>query len=88
MENTTINDQQQNHMFIERMIHNLKQFKNSEIYTAKDIKEKRKTDFDKELEEKQHNFNLMMKKDLPQDVDFSDEGRTKGQQIEKKLEKH
>lgn len=84
--NTSINDQQQNHMFIERMIHNLKQFKNSEIYTAKDIKEKRKTDFDKELEEKQHNFNLMMKKDLPQDVDFSDEGRTKGQQIEKKLE--
>lgn len=68
------------------MITNLKQFKSNQIYTAKDIKEKRKTDFDKELEEKQRNFNLMMKKDVPQNVEFSDEARTKGQQIEEKLE--
>lgn len=84
--NKNINGQQQNHLFIERMITNLKQFKSNQIYTAKDIKEKRKTDFDKELEEKQRNFNLMMKKDVPQNVEFSDEARTKGQQIEEKLE--
>ena len=84
--NKNINGQQQNRLFIERMITNLKQFKSNEIYTAKDIKEKRKTDFEKELEEKQRNFDLMMKKDVPRDVDFSDEARTKGQQIEEKLE--
>ena len=38
------------------------------------------------MEEKQRNFDLMMKKDVPRDVDFSDEARTKGQQIEEKLE--
>ena len=84
--NKNINGQQQNHLFIERMITNLKQFKSNEIYTAKDIKEKRKTDFEKELEEKQRNFDLMMKKDVPQNVEFSDEARAKGQQIEEKLE--
>ena len=84
--NYSINGQQQNRLFIKKMILNLKQFKNNEIYTAKDIKEKRKTDFDKELEEKQRNFDSMMKKDMPQNVEFSDEARTKGQQIEEKLE--
>ena len=84
--NKNINGQQQNHLFIERMITNLKQFKSNEIYTAKDIKEKRKTDFDKELEEKQRNFDSMMKKDMPKNVEFSDEARSKGQQIEEKLE--
>ena len=84
--NKNINGQQQNHLFIERMITNLKQFKSNEIYTAKDIKEKRKTDFEKDLEEKQRNFDLMMKKDEPQNVEFSDEARAKGQQIEEKLE--
>lgn len=84
--NKTIDTQQQNQIFIKKMITNLNRFKNNEIYTAKDIKEKRKTDFDKELEEKQRNFDLMMKKDVPRDVDFSDEGRTKGQQVEDKLE--
>lgn len=84
--NKTVDTQKQNRLFIEKMVENLKQFKNTAIYTAKDIKEKRKTDFDKELEEKQRNFDLMMKKDIPQDVDFSDEARTKGQQIEAKLE--
>ena len=84
--NKTIDTQKQNRLFIEKMVVNLKQFKNNEIYTAKDIKEKRKTDFDRELEEKQRNFDLMMKKDVPQDVDFSDEARTKGQQVEEKLE--
>ena len=84
--NKSISGQQQNRLFIERMINNLKQFKSNEIYTAKDIKEKRKTDFDKELEEKQRNFDLMMKKDVPQNIEFSDEARAKGQQIEEKLE--
>jgi hypothetical protein len=84
--NKTVDTQKQNRLFIEKMVVNLKQFKNNEIYTAKDIKEKRKTDFDKELEEKQRNFDLMMKRDVPQDVDFSDEARTKGQQVEEKLE--
>ena len=84
--NKNINGQQQNHLFIEKMIINLKQFKINEIYTAKDIKEKRKTDFDKDFEEKQRNFDLMMKKDMPQNVEFSDEARAKGQQIEEKLE--
>lgn len=84
--NKKVDTQKQNRLFIEKMVVNLKQFKNTAIYTAKDIKEKRKTDFDKELEEKQRNFDLMMKRDVPQDVDFSDEARTKGQQVEAKLE--
>jgi hypothetical protein len=84
--NKTLDTQKQNRLFIEKMVINLKQFKNNEIYTAKDIKEKRKTDFEKELEEKQRNFDLMMKRDVPQEVEFSDEARTKGQQVEEKLE--
>lgn len=84
--NKNIDSQKQNKMFIKKMIGNLNQFKNNEIYTAKDIKDKRKTDFNKELEERQRNFDLMMKKDVPQNVDFLDKARTKGQQIEEKLE--
>ena len=78
--------QEQNHLFISKMINNLKQFKNNEVYTAQDIKNQRKDEFERDLESKQRDFDLMMKKNVPQDIDFSDEGRTKGQQIEEKLE--
>lgn len=84
--NRSIKLQEQNHLFISKMVNNLKQFKNNEVYTAQDIKNQRKDEFERDLESKQRDFDLMMKKDVPQDIDFSDEGRTKGQQIEEKLE--
>lgn len=84
--NKTMGIQEQNQLFINKMIINLKQFKNNEIYTAQDIKNQRKSEFEQDLESKQRDFDLMMKKNIPQEVDFSDKGRTKGQQIEEKLE--
>ena len=42
-------------------------------YTAKDIAEQRKNQFDNELEQRQHEFNNFMKRETPQGLTFSDE---------------
>ena len=82
--NTQISLQEQNKIFISDMITALKQFKNNEIYTAQDIKNQRKTEFEQDLERKQRDFQEMMKKNIPQDVDLSD--KSYAQQYEEKLE--
>jgi len=82
--NTQISLQEQNKIFISDMITTLKQFKNNEIYTAQDIKNQRKTEFEQDLERKQRDFQEMMKKNIPQDVDLSD--KSYAQQYEEKLE--
>ena len=42
-------------------------------YTAKDIAEQRKNQFDNELEQRQNEFNNFMKRETPQGLTFSDE---------------
>ena len=84
--NPQITIKSQNQLFVDRMIVILKSFKDERIYTAQDIKEKRKTDFERDLEEKQRNFDLLMKNSKPDNIDFSDKARRNALQIEEKIE--
>ena len=84
--NLSITIREQNQLFVDKMITNLGAYKNNEVYTVRDIKNKRKTEFDNELEAKQRDFDMMMKRNPPQNIDFSDQPQNKGSHVEEKLE--
>lgn len=59
--------------------------KQRQIYTAEDIRERRKNEFQNQLNSRQENFNNTFKKKQPKDIDFSIKTENNNNDIDKKL---